>query len=155
MEASSASGATRRKPKPSEGIRKQQTQATRLLSSSDKAAVALPYDPATPATDSVAPASTPNRASVSLGPSSQFLRPADVHVPVRPKSKRDMLSDLIKSSRESTKQPPTPPVTLKPSSTSVDHKENRRRKADPIGDIDRPKKKTKRQKPEVQTLNPP
>jgi len=150
--------ATQRKSKPPKGISRQRTQAAQLLFSSntDKAIVALPYDLPTPATDSVAPAITPNSASVSLGPPSQFLRPADVHVPARPKSKRDMLSDLIKSSRESAKQSPTPPVeTLKPSSTSTGHKENKRRKADPIGDIDRPKKKTKRQKSEVQTLNPP
>lgn len=153
MEAPSASGATQRKPKPIKGISR---QAARPLPSSDKAIIASPYDLASPATDSVAPTPTPNSVPVSLDPPSQFLRPAGVHVHARPKSKRDMLSDLIKSSRESAKQSPTPPVEpLKPSFTSTDHKENKRRKADPVGDIDRPKKKTKRQKLEVQTLNPP
>src|SRR5882757_6636274 len=141
MEAPSASGATQRKRKPTKGISRQQTQAARLLSSSDKAMIALPYDLPSPATDSVAPASIPNSATVPLDPPSRFLRPTGVHVPARSKSKRDMLSDLIKSSRESAKQSPTPPVeTLKPSFTSVDHKENKRRKADPVGDIERPKK---------------
>ena len=150
MEAPSASGATQRKPKPIKGISRQHA---RLPSSSDKAVIASPNDLPSPATDSVAPTATTNSAPVSLDPPAQFLRPAGVHVPARSKSKRDMLSDLIKSSRESAKQSPTPPVEpLKP---SVDHKENKRRKADPVGDIDRPKKKTKRQKLEVQTLNPP
>ena len=152
MEAPSASGATQRKPKPIKGI-------SRSLSSSDKATTALPYDLQSPVIDSEAPASTPNSATVSLDPPSRFLRPAGVHVPARSKSKRDMLSDLIKSSRESAKESLTPPVeTLKPTFTSVDHKENKRRKAGPIGDIERPKKKTKRPKLEVQTLqtlNPP
>ena len=153
MEAPSASGATQRKPRPIKGISRQQT---RPPPSSDKAIIASPYDLPSLATDSVAPASAPNSAPVPLDPPSQFLRPAGVHVPSRSKSKRDMLSDLIKSSRESAKQSLTPPVEpLKPSFTSVDHKENKRRKADPIGDIDRPKKKTKRQKLEGQTLNPP
>jgi len=156
MEAPSAPGETQRKPKPTKGISRQQTQAARPLFSSDRAMVALPYDLPTPVSDSVAPPSTSNSAQVSLDPSSQFLRPADVHVPARSKSKRDILSDLIKSSRESAKQSPTPPVeTLKPSPTSTDYKESKRRKGDPISDIDRPKKKTKRPKSEIQTINPP
>lgn len=148
MEAPSASRATQRKPKPTKGISRQQTQATRLPSSSDKATIALPYDPLPPATDFTAPAPAPSstRVSLSVDRPSQFLRPADVHVP-RPKSKRDMLSDIIKSSRESAKQSTTPPVeALKPSSTSADHKESKRKNADPADDLDRPRKKTKRQK---------
>jgi len=153
IEASSASAATQRKAKPTKGTSRQQTQAARVPSSSDKADVVLPYDPPPPATDSIAPAFPPSSAK---DPPSQFLRPADVHVPTRPKSKRDMLSDIIKSSRESAKQSPTPPVeTLEPSSTSADHNKSKRRKADSSDDLDRPKKKTKRQKPGVQIVNPP
>jgi hypothetical protein len=154
MEAPPAFGVTQRKSKPLKGISRQQTQAARPHSSSDDVTVDPPYDPLPPAAGSIAPTFTPNSAQVSLDPPSQFLRPADVHVPTRPKSKRDMLSDIIKSSRESSKQPPTPPIeTLTPSSTSTAHKESKRRKADSTSDIDRPKKKTKREKPEVQTAN--
>jgi hypothetical protein len=153
MEAPLASGATEREAKPTKGISRQRTQTARLPSSSDKATVALSYDPPPPATNPTLPAPTLNSAQVSLDLSSQFLRPADVHVPTRPKSKRDMLSELIRSSRQSARPSPTPPVEpLEPSSMSVDHKESKRRKADSTSDTDKPIKKTKRQKPEVQTV---
>ena len=156
MEEPTTSRVAQRKPKPTKGPSWQQTQATLLPSSSNKATITLPYDPLPHATDFVAPVPTPSSTRVSLDPPSQFLRPADVHVPTRPKSKRDMLSDIIKSSRESAKQSPTPPVeALKPSPTSADHKESKRKKADLADDLDRPQRKTKRQKTEAQTANPP
>lgn len=152
MSAPSAPEPTQRKPKPTKGISRQ-TQAARLPPSSDKVIITLPHDPLPPATDFTAPAPTPSSTQISLDRPSQFLRPADVHVPTRPKSKRDMLSDIIKSSRESAKQSPTPPVeTLKP---SLDHKESKRKNADPADDLDRPRKKTKRRKPDAQTGNTP
>lgn len=154
MEAPPVSVATQGRSKLTKGISRQRTQAIRP---SEKATPPLPYDSPPVAIASIAPAPTPKSTQAPLDRSSQFIRPADVHVPTRPKSKRDMLSDLIKSSRGSAKQSPTPPVeTLKPSSTLEDQKESRRRKADLPEDIDRrPKKKSRRQKPQAQTVNPP